>query len=379
MNIMFAPGSSEPCSPTVACEAFQRQSKQMGIHLTSEVKDARIVSRFCLLQIFHVYPPLVLKSFTQDVSNGNRTPELPRPGCPRTNRARALIAVLAVENIIHRLDLVPSRPALGLDDIAEPAVLEHDPRELPPRPAEHGGPDAAGSGYVRIIEDVERLVLLGLPSVGGDVPRADGLDVAALEPRGGAQAEDEVDGAVDVGLCVDLVALVRVDGVLVARELAGVEGLVGVLGGEGEGLAAAGGAAEGVGHVQVVYLDVVVPEPDRRRLVIVDEAGCVAGEVAGDGDLVVRVAVGVAGVALQDEGPLQGGDVDLLRVGSREQEDGLLGRGVLQGGDGAAQVSEAVGMLARCVDDQGAVCRAGPGVFSAAFQGIGDANGRNEG
>lgn len=138
--------------------------------------------------------------------------------------------------------------------------MEDHSAVLPPRSPQVGRVGPTSPIDVNLIEDIEAGVVGRVSPVGGDETRADRLDVDGVKPSGSSQAEDEVHRAADVGLGVDLAAFVRVDGVLVAGELAAVEALVGVLRAESERLAASGCVSECVCEVQVVELDVGGPQ-----------------------------------------------------------------------------------------------------------------------
>lgn len=94
---------------------------------------------------------------------------------------------------------------------------------------------------------------------------------------------------VDEALGVDLPAFIRIDGVLVASEVAAVEALVGVLGTEGESLTPCCRLAESVGDVQIVELDIRSPQTDCRCCVVVGETRCLTRQIASNGDFVVLI------------------------------------------------------------------------------------------
>lgn len=126
---------------------------------------------------------------------------------------------------------VPDAPTSKIDDLRQLRTLEHDPGVVPPGPAEvvRSGAHivARGGADARLVDDVPAAVFRRPPGcrhpafLGGD--DADG---ALLEPGLGALAEDEVCRAFDVGLCVELGAFLREQGVLVACEGAGIVALL---------------------------------------------------------------------------------------------------------------------------------------------------------
>lgn len=111
---------------------------------------------------------------------------------------------------------IPVCPALWADNIAQVAILEDDAGIRAPGPTQIRRARAGCPGDGGLVEDVEGGAVVGLAPAGCDVSGPDRLDVAALEPRLGVAAKDEVDGAVDVAVGVELTALVAEDRVLVA-------------------------------------------------------------------------------------------------------------------------------------------------------------------
>ncbi|KAG6428526.1 hypothetical protein SASPL_112778 [Salvia splendens] len=150
---------------------------------------------------------------------------------------------------------LPRDPPLGIDDPTDLGDHDHRGRVIFPRPPEVGPgrdvpprPDAAAvDGEARVLVRVGfalRRDGVVLPS-----QRLARLDAAVLEDRGGV-AEDEVDGARDGAVAVELAVGVRVEGVLVGVEAAAVEdGAVGG-GSDGRGLELfwAGGVLEAHVH-----------------------------------------------------------------------------------------------------------------------------------
>lgn len=118
------------------------------------------------------------------------------------------------------------------------------------------------------------------------------------------------------------------------------------VGAHGDGL---GADAEGVLDVDVVELEVGRPDAQRGGEVVVGLRLLALGR--DDGDCVGGVVLVVFRGAVDGQRAGELGDEDLLGVGARVNEDGLLGRGgVGQGGDGAGDGGE----LLAAADDEGA-------------------------
>ena len=111
---------------------------------------------------------------------------------------------------------IPICPAFGVDCVAQVAVLEDNTGIRAPGATQIRRARAGGSGDFGLVEDIECGAVIRLAPAGCDVSRPDRLNVAALEPRLGVAAKNEVDGAVDVAVRVELAALVAKDCVLVA-------------------------------------------------------------------------------------------------------------------------------------------------------------------
>ena len=109
-------------------------------------------------------------------------------------------------------------------------------------------------------------------------------------------AEDEVGGAFDVGLGVELGTVLSEYGVLEALERAAVVALVAGTGADGEGLRA---FAEGVDDVDVVEGGVGAPVANSGGEVVAP--GCGGGEGVGYSDGVGGIGGGVGGGAVDYE------------------------------------------------------------------------------
>lgn len=143
------------------------------------------------------------------------------------------VHILAVVEGVESEVAAPLRPPLGADQPVELRLHEDRPRVLLPWPAQE-----AGEGLLHPLEVRRRQhagpvdggaggLVGGAPSLRRDhvglVPQGPPhVDVAVLKDGGGV-AEDEVHGAVDVAVAVELPLGVREEGVLVASEAATVE------------------------------------------------------------------------------------------------------------------------------------------------------------
>lgn len=148
--------------------------------------------------------------------------------------AGSTVHVLGVVERVQREAAVPLEPTPGVDELLHLGLYEHRPRVELPRPSEVGGEvcedgdEVCGGGDLAALHD-DAGVLVGVlpPLRGEDVllagVRSARVEAAALE-HGGGVAEDEVDGAVDVAVAVELAEGVGVERVLVPREAAAVEG-----------------------------------------------------------------------------------------------------------------------------------------------------------
>jgi hypothetical protein len=157
------------------------------------------------------------------------------PGHPRRRVcAGPTVHVLGVVERVEREAPVPLEPSPRVDEALDLGLHEHRPRVELPWPAEVGrevgedGDEVGGGGDLAALHDDARVLVGVLAALRGDDVllagfRAARVEAAALEHDGGVP-EDEVDGAVDVAVAVELAEGVGVERVLVAREAAAVEG-----------------------------------------------------------------------------------------------------------------------------------------------------------
>lgn len=150
------------------------------------------------------------------------------------------VHVLGIVKCTESKTPTPGQPTGRIYGPVESRFHDHRPRVLLPWPAKIVLRRPRRHGYARIVDDNAR-VLVG---VGPALRRDGGLlaanwlqdaDVAVLEHRSGV-AEDEVLGAGDVTIAVELALRVDVEGVLVAFEAAPVEHRVVRAGPERHGL-----------------------------------------------------------------------------------------------------------------------------------------------
>ena len=201
----------------------------------------------------------------QNSSDSNRARDLLREADTRSASTSTSITVLLEHNIGRTsIASVPNVPASAIDDIAQACALEHHAGESSPWTTKivcTSGDGVSGSGGDgRLVNNVVACIVGGASGC-GDVTLGgrEDADVDLLEPGLGVLAEDEIGGALDVGLCVELSAVLREDGVLEAVEAAGVVALLARVGGEGEGLGACA--------VGVLYIDVVCMRQKCQKLV----------------------------------------------------------------------------------------------------------------
>lgn len=155
------------------------------------------------LQVTGINPSLLLEAFSKNVCDldsllQNTTVSYPL-GKIRTGSS--VLKFLEV-NVVGDIVPIPVCPTLWVDNIAQVAVLEDDAGIRAPGPTQIRRALASCSGDCGLVKYVEGRAVVGLAAAGCDVPGPDRLDVAALEPRLGIAAEDEVDGAVDVAVGV---------------------------------------------------------------------------------------------------------------------------------------------------------------------------------
>jgi len=192
---------------------------------------------------------------TQDSRNRDRRGDLLREASTLPTSTSTSVAVLLERNIgSTSIASVPDVPSSSINNIRHARALENHTRVSAPRTTEEvctSGHGVASSGRDGRLVDHVVSGVVGSASGSGDVALGGGedADVDLLEPGLGVLAEDEIGGALDVGLCVELGAVLGEDGVLVAVEAAGVVALLAIVGGEGEGL--------GAFAVGVLYVDVV--------------------------------------------------------------------------------------------------------------------------
>lgn len=151
--------------------------------------------------------------------------------------SRALILILSKSNLIRPLiPSTPNRPPSRIYRLGKFCRLYHNPGEISPRPPKVvcaiSNAIPWRSRYLRVIDDVPARVIRraarGSHPACVDVRFTESNDanVAFLEPGLRALAEDEIRGAFDVRLCVELGAGLREEGVLVAEQGAGVVALL---------------------------------------------------------------------------------------------------------------------------------------------------------
>lgn len=188
---------------------------------------------------------------------------------------------LAVEERLEREVAVPRQPPFRPHDELHVGVDEHRPRVLLPRPPEVGPVDG---GFLAVERDVVVAAVDdaaaedeagGLGGVGAAVG-GEGVGLAVLRVEltgeeeyeaivedGGGVAEDEVDGAGDAAVPVELPEGVGVEGVLVAQEFHGVDDGQVAVGAEGHRLV---GVRPGrVGEGQVPGSESVAADPCAKR------------------------------------------------------------------------------------------------------------------
>lgn len=176
---------------------------------------------------------------------------VPRPRHPPARvRTGAAVHILPVVKRRQREIPGPLQPPGRVHQIPYIRKHKNGPRVLLPRPAQVGlelrlDRNQVGRGrhlasqdrYTGVLERV--LSALGGVQVLLILIGSAGVEVAVLEDDGGV-AEDEVDGAVDVAVAVELAEGVDVEGVLVSDKAAVVEGGEVGAAAEGHGLVLAG-------------------------------------------------------------------------------------------------------------------------------------------
>ncbi|KAJ8576419.1 hypothetical protein ON010_g2796 [Phytophthora cinnamomi] len=320
------------------------------------------------LQVGGVDEPFLGVALAEHLGDGHRLVQLAAEGnTAALDGAGARVVELLEDHVGGAGGGVPSGPTLRLDNVAQLAVLPDDLGVRAPRTTQDGRVDAALAEHAGTIEDVRSRAVGGFAAAGGDETRADGLDVAGLEPGLSVAAEDEVGGAVDVRLGVELSALVCQHGVLVSSEVTTVKAVVRGVHVDGQRLADVAGR---VGDVEVVHLHVVRLETHRAGHVVTGLAlhldrDVLLGLGLRDRHLVASVRRRIAREALQHQRARQWRDEHLLVVDARTEEKGLLRRRVgVQPGHALRHRLEAVLVGARGIHDDGArwrrVARVGP-------------------
>lgn len=169
------------------------------------------------LQVTCINPDLLLESLPENVGDldsllqnttVSHSPGQIRPGA-------GVLKLLEVD-VISDIVSIPVSPPFGVDNIAQVAVLEDNAGIRAPGATQVCRALASCPCDCGLVEDVIGRAFIGLASAGRDEAGPDRLDVTALEPRLSVASKDEVDGAVDVAVGVELAALVAEDRVLVA-------------------------------------------------------------------------------------------------------------------------------------------------------------------
>lgn len=181
-----------------------------------------------LLEILAVHPLRASIVRPQHRLNSNRLLNLLSEVCPLPLRSSTLVCKLSKVRLVRPIVTnIPNRPPSRVDHLRQLRVLEHDSREVPPRPPQvihtvtHGV--SRRGRHTRPVDDVPAGVVRHAsgrrdPARG----RAYDAEVAVLEPGLRALPEDEVRRALDVGFSVELGAKVGEQSVLVAVEGAGI-------------------------------------------------------------------------------------------------------------------------------------------------------------
>lgn len=186
--------------------------------------DLRRISSLTNSDVSRVNPRSIVTA--QDRSNAQGTAQLGRKASPRATGPSASVAILCQGDIRRPgVAAAPDLPPGRVDDAAETTTLEGHPGVRAPRPAEVDGArggrrparDGAGAPLDRAVrDDVVGRVGGGGPAAGGDCAGADGDDRGLGDPRAGVLPEDEVHGALDVAVGVDLVAGLGEERVLIS-------------------------------------------------------------------------------------------------------------------------------------------------------------------
>jgi len=169
-------------------------------------------------QVGRVNPLSIITA--QDRSDSQGTAQLRREASPRALGPGTGIAILGQGDILRPgVAGAPDLPASRVDDVAQVAPLERHPGVLGPRPAQVDGP---GGRRWRarldraVCDDIVGRVGGRRPAAGGDCSGADGDDLGVGDPGASMLSEDEVYGALDIAVGVDLVASLGEERVLVS-------------------------------------------------------------------------------------------------------------------------------------------------------------------
>ncbi|KAL7003116.1 hypothetical protein U1Q18_004273 [Sarracenia purpurea var. burkii] len=151
----------------------------------------------------------------------------------KRGRAGATVVVLGVEAGVDAISAVPRQPAVGIDQIVEEGLHDDGSREILPWPADvrfNDLPDGVVGGVGddgAVLEDDSCGLAHTGPALGGDdvglVAQRLSDDESAVLEDASAVAEDEVDGAGDDTVTVELAVGVGVKRVLVTIHLTVVE------------------------------------------------------------------------------------------------------------------------------------------------------------
>lgn len=192
--------------------------------------------------IARISKPLTGISTPKHILNTHRRTQRRRKICPHPCRSVARTSILRKRNLVRPgLRATPRALPNRIENTAHSRILEHDAGVVAPRPTEivrfRRNGDAVLRGDRAGVEDVPGRIGRRAPAIGCDRAGGNGADVDLLEPGGGFFAVDEIGGADDEGLGVELVAGVGEESVLVADQLVGFVALVFGVCGYGEVLA----------------------------------------------------------------------------------------------------------------------------------------------
>lgn len=212
------------------CTFFPLWTLNAAIAHTSTRSHSFLVTQHLEIASINIVSASIARA--QNSSDRNWARDLLREASALSASTSTSIAILLEHNIGGAgIASVPNVPASTIDNISHARALEDHASESSPRTTEivstsgDGVPSSSGDG--RLVDHVVACVVGGAAG-GGDVALGgrEDADVDLLEPGLGVLAEDEIGGALDVGLCVELGAVLGEDGVLVAVEAAGVVALL---------------------------------------------------------------------------------------------------------------------------------------------------------